>query len=490
MKNLTILEKPNPIIRQELNLEKWPIFTSSTSRKKSREIIRSSTLENGDKILRKVTIGKTSSGELDVFRIFDYKVFSVLIYLWEKAGRPINTKVSFALHEIAQTLGLSWGGKTLRAISNSLHRLKEIPIIWENSFFNKATGLTDTMTFSFSLLDNCDIFERSGDTRIYFSFSSFKLNEKITTSLLNNNSKPVYLNVVIGLKKDISVLLYRHIDLVMSDKNIYERRTEELFKDLDLGEYKYPSDRRRLLDPVLKELQGVELTTGFIKMAKMEKTKDEKDWKIVFVKEAKKPTQQLREPQVLDVENIKTNNESTPEQQQEIEESNSEVGLVVQSFNQRFPQYTGTLSEELAANLIGNYSLEKVMLHVARTPSHSSTNNPAGFLKKSLEENWSLPPTGEEIQVKEKQAKNKLEQEKKDAEQKQQEKYFLEKGEEERLDKIFFGLPLEEQERLKEEARQRILTEHLEDGQEKMSKLFLRDFNVRLKVQEILKENQ
>lgn len=115
--------------------------------------------------------------------------------------------------------------------------------------------------------------------QLYFALSSFKLNYRIINNLLHNHSKPLYLDIILKFKKEISVLLYRHVDLIMANKNFYERRTQELFNDLELGEYKYSSKRKQLLEPALKELEGIELTTGILNYAKLEKTTDGKDWK-------------------------------------------------------------------------------------------------------------------------------------------------------------------------------------------------------------------
>jgi hypothetical protein len=85
---------------------------------------------------------------------------------------------------------------------------------------------------------------------------------------------------------EIAQLVYSHIDLVLSDKSSYERRTEELFGDLGLERetYRNPSKRREKLEPALKELEGVRVTTGTITSARLEKTKDGADFKAVFRK--------------------------------------------------------------------------------------------------------------------------------------------------------------------------------------------------------------
>ncbi len=468
MKQDIIPTEERNVIRQELNIEKWPIFAPSTFRGKSREIKREVVLENGDKVTRKVIIGKINDTEVGVLRLSDYKIFNLLVKLWETIGRPIKEDVNFTLHKIAGILSIIWGGKTYKEIRKSLIKLNAIPIIWEDSFYQKETNTTEKLINCFRILDDLKIFERRKDDQMYFAFSSFKFNYRIINNLLNNYSKPLYLDVILKFKKEISVFLYRHLDLVMADKNYFERKTQELFIDLELGKY-YPSRRKTLLIPVLEELEGVELTTGILSYAKLERTVDGKDWKVVFRKSRK----------VLKIEH-----------REKQEQTNNGVITAVELFNKRFPQKKGMLKGEVIEMLIKKYSLDKVMLHISRISNDEVVNNPVGLLRTSLEKEWDLLPTREEIQNKEKQAKEQREKKEREEQERERGEYLKIKEEEERLNKIFFSLLEEEQERLKEEARRIIIEQHIDDSQEKVSKFFLIDTMVMIKVREILKERE
>ena len=169
---------------------------------------------------------------------------------------------------------------------------------------------------------------------------------------------------------------------------------------------------------------------------------------------------------------------------------NNEAILAVELFNKRFPQKKGMLKEEVIEALIKKYSLDKVMLHISRISNGAEVNNPVGLLRTSLEKEWDLPPTQEEIQLQEKQARDEKEKIERERQQKEREEYLKTKEEEERLNKIFFSLTPEEQESLKEEARQEIIAEHMEDSQEKTSKFFLMDIMVMIKAREILREQE
>ena len=111
-------------------------------------------------------------------------------------------------------------------------------------------------------------------------------------------------------------------------------------------------------------------------------------------------------------------------------------------------------------------------------------------MRASLEKEGDLPPTQEESQLQEKQARDEKEKRERDRQKKEKEEYLKTKEKEERLNKIFLSLTPEEQERLKEEARQEIVAEHMEDSQEKTSKFFLMDIMVMIKVREIIREQE
>ena len=94
------------VIRSELNVEKWPLFTTSTYKGNSKTIVRKVMLPDGSVDERKVVIGKINDAEVGVFRIFDFKGFCALVKLWEEQGRPADKNVYFSFYKIGEILGL------------------------------------------------------------------------------------------------------------------------------------------------------------------------------------------------------------------------------------------------------------------------------------------------------------------------------------------------------------------------------------------------
>lgn len=272
-------------VRPDLNLERWQIFATSQFRGKSRLLERGSA---------KVVIGRVKDSseekgyrEIGVLRIPEMKCFYALVKLWEQANRPRERSVTFSVYELSQILGMSWGGRSFQLIEEWLDRLKKIPIDWINSYYQKDTDTIESILHSFTILSDLVIYKRRESGQLTLGLSSFKFHERILRNLLEHNTKPLNLTVLLKLEKEISILLYRHLDLVMADKTRYERKTANLIAE-DLGlegeRYVYPSRRKQVLEPALAELRGVELSTGVLTEARLERTADESDWKAVFAK--------------------------------------------------------------------------------------------------------------------------------------------------------------------------------------------------------------
>ena len=378
------------IIRAELNIEKWPLFTTSSFKGKSKEFTRVVKLANGDIETRKVVIGKINNTEVGVFRIFDFKGFCALIKLWENQGRPADKGVTFSLKDIAEILSLSWGGKTFSEIKAMLMRLRKIPIDWTNSFYNREKKQNESLIESFTILSDLKIFEKSkAGGQMTLFFSSYAFDKRLLGNLLANYSKPLLLDNVLKFKREISILLYRHIDLLMNDKMHFERKTKELLADLDIPQssYPHPSQRKKLFDPILKELEGVEISSGIISRAVLERTKDREDYKVVFDKQPKSESPEVRgRVQVLEEETIDTTSLLA-----ELASRGITIG-VAKDLIARYP-------EILIRNKIEVFDLLRA------GKSAMISKNPAGWLRSAIEQDYSAPANLETKEKKQKREK-------------------------------------------------------------------------------------
>ena len=274
-------------IRSELNIEKWPaIWQPAKSKNKPalRVMSRNFVADDGTRITSRVEVGYTQLGTLSTE---EQKLLYVLIQLWEEDGKP-DVQVFFSTRGLARSLRKKgWGTNVIESITKSLRKLRTIPIEWINSYHDqKETGRVLVDRRPFSILGDLRIVERRQDGAVNSSLGYFKFDDNILRNLQLNYTKPVCIEEFFKLKSEIAQLVYSHVDLMLFDKSRYERRSRELFDDLGLknAEYNHMYERKRALERAVKELTGIRLSSGVLKSAVLEKTKDGKDYKVVFTK--------------------------------------------------------------------------------------------------------------------------------------------------------------------------------------------------------------
>jgi len=134
-------EKEKSIVRSELNLEKNPVFTVSTYKEKSREVIFKETGPKGEVTERRIIVGKTAQGvETGVLNTYHFKVYLALLELWDKAGRPVSEPVHFTILKILKRLGMKDSGEEYRRLKRWLRDLRQIPISFIQSFYIPKEG--------------------------------------------------------------------------------------------------------------------------------------------------------------------------------------------------------------------------------------------------------------------------------------------------------------------------------------------------------------
>ncbi len=280
--------RPVEKIRSELNIEKWPAIWQP-SKSKNRPALRTMEREittEGTRIKSRVEVGYTQLGTLSTE---EQKLLYVLIKLWEDEGKP-DAQIFFSTRGLARMLKKKgWGTNVIQATTKSLRKLRTVPIEWINSYHDQTkTGEVLVDRRPFTILSDLRIVERRQDGAVNSSLGYFRFDDHILRNLQLNYTKPVCIEEFFKLKSEIAQLVYSHVDLMLFDKSRYERRTAELFNDLGLknAEYAHMYERRRALEKALKELEGIRLSKGMVRSATLEKTKDGRDYKVVFVKVA------------------------------------------------------------------------------------------------------------------------------------------------------------------------------------------------------------
>jgi hypothetical protein len=275
-------------IGAERNLEKWPAIwqpARANTKLEARYFEREIQLVDGRHVKAQVKVGFTDEGMLTTE---DQKTYYALVKHWYESDSP-ETHAPFSIRKLAKLLQKKgWGTNVIDSITQSLSRLRVTPFTWTNSYHDASTGEIVEEIDRFNILADLKIVRRKVDGHITHEAGWYSFNDFITKNLLARHTKPVLFDTILQFKSDLAQLLYSHLDLMLFGKLQFERRTEELFNDLGLtgGAYKNRSNRRQKLERALKELRGVRLTSGWISEARIERTKDEKDFKIVIKKSA------------------------------------------------------------------------------------------------------------------------------------------------------------------------------------------------------------
>lgn len=277
------------LIRTELNFEQYPIFTVSTFRKKSREIVRVRKNTDGSSVEQRITIGKTADGiEVGVFTPFEAKVFYALQDFWDQEGRVLNKPVVISLYKLANRLHLEIDGRNYSRLKKALTRLRQIPITWKLSYFQANKKDWDEQISFQTILSDLNLKARKEGERVRAAIA-YKLDERIQRNLLENHSHPILIDTVISFQKEYAQLLYVYIDRRLAHTSRFEATLTNLWQTLDFSNegIRYPADRKAKLMSAFQELNGKPLSTGLLSNIKVEKTADGEDYKAIFIKTAR-----------------------------------------------------------------------------------------------------------------------------------------------------------------------------------------------------------
>lgn len=278
-------------IRAELNIEKWPaIWNPTHSKIHSKDNVQSRTLEreisgpDGTKTVSQVTINPIA--HLGDLTTDDQRTLYALIKHWEDRGKPPH-ETPFSIRHVAKLLHKKgWGTNVIDAITGSLERLRGTLLVWTRSYRSRDQRVEDMERVYVNILSKLKVIRRKVDGHVTTEAGYFQFDDHLLKNLLDNYTKPFLFEVFMSIKGEITLKLYSYLDLIMADKTRFERCTKELFEDLGLNgtSYRNPSKRKQNLESAFEELQGLMLTTGVLKSATIEKTKDGKDYKAVFQK--------------------------------------------------------------------------------------------------------------------------------------------------------------------------------------------------------------
>jgi hypothetical protein len=215
-------------------------------------------------------------------------------------------------------------------------------------------------------------------------YGEFQFDRHLLESLLNNYVHPLYLDVILSFKRhrELAILLYTYLDRLLAFKDRYEITLEKLFEHLDLTQQyvRYPSDRKAVIQPVLRELEGKPLSTGVLSYCRIRKTKNEQDYKLIAVKRPHPGLPQKQAPLPLPLKE-EDGGKETQKESSDLKAKLLEHGL------------TESQAQELLSQgeQVVRLQLEALPYRLKRYKGRKRAANEPALLYQAIKENWSLP---------------------------------------------------------------------------------------------------
>jgi hypothetical protein len=348
--------------KDELNLAEFPLTALSNRVDPGQKTLEFKDQifdkKSGQLIERQLTI--TAADKYGLPTAKDDEVILALIQLSKRQG--FNSRVvTFSRYEIARVLGWKDEGWAYQRIEESLNRWLGVTLMYQNAWRNRETG--EWMTEGFHILERISkVTEAGGSKRDAFTWSDI-----IFQSFQQGNLKNLDLQMWRQLSSPVAKRLYR-----LLDKRFHHRKKQQ-FDLVELAMHKLGLSKNYLiaglknrLDPAIAELEDI----GYIKRA----TKKERylkvtkgEWQVVFEQASSK-----------DVMALPLHDQVTLPLHQAL----VELGV----------------SPKKAQSLVGKYpeeflthKIDQLRFHMAH--KGADFKNPAGFLVKSIEEDYA-PPSG------------------------------------------------------------------------------------------------
>jgi hypothetical protein len=374
--------------RDEMNLAEFPItlLTDRVPKDQKEAVYQDEIFDERTALTltRKLTI---SAGNHGLTTAADDEVILSLIQLTKQKNNFTNRRVEFNRHELVQMLGWSVGGASYDRILLSLKRWTSVFLQYENAWRDNRTKTWTTAGFhiidKYELTDN----RMSGD-QLDLLPSYIIWGEDLFESFQAGYLKPLDYDLCMGLSNSTAKRMYRFLDKRFHHKPDWTFDLKELSHEhIGLGRhYEGPAHLKRNLLPAIKELESL----GFLEPLTNDDRfpRDGKTWKIRLISKS----------------------QASPANAPPAEVVEQDAPFLVTELRNR------KVSARIAAELVRRHPSEVVKLKVEvfdwmlANKDKRTGKNPAGFLVKSITEDYANPKdfvskTDEKRNIDEKKAK-------------------------------------------------------------------------------------
>jgi len=416
-------EKLQKYIYAEVNMIRYPLFIPCKGKRDKGIISITNILQNnGNEIEIKWELeGGLKCG---VSRFFDHKVFYAICEILTEQGFPISNPIPFTMYNLCKRLNITLCGKNYNKIKMSLERLFKTSIKASGTWYNK--GEKKWLEINFHIISDLVY---KGKTTLEGEIAEenlLYLGNWFLDSWNNRYVKPMDFEFIKAINNPISLRLYEYIGIrfykMYSNREKYVAiNYTDLYKFLQIIPQKYLSKAKERLKLAHKELiekhffEKVLWNDWTIIYFPGEKALEE--WKTKGSLENNQLTLEIERNQRLDLDNLLF------DKIQSEDKILDDFSIITVELLKR------GITEKTAKKLIKKYPIEQIKTQISyfdylvNIQSPNIQKNPAGFLRKSIEENYNAPveyKSPEQIEKKkkliEKRKKEKLESEKQETE--------------------------------------------------------------------------
>lgn len=290
---------------------------------------------------------------------YDQDVYVALLQLIDTRGLPADGWVSFSVYELVELMGKRHSGREYQQVRESLQRLATTSIESKNAFYHR--GRKAYITDTFSLLTEVKLSEYEGLAGERKDRNRVHLSQYFVDSYRANYLKNIDAKFYWSLSSPIAKRLYRLIDKKRGGSKVWEVELFSLKGRIPLSDYKYASKVKEKLAPAHQEL----IATRFLEKVVYRK-KDGAEYVAYEITEsfhARRSAVAARNP---------TGDEFFCVQRLQAE----------------------GMARDTAEELVSRHGIPRVMHYLDALPYQKNVRNPAGWLRKAIENGYELdvPP--------------------------------------------------------------------------------------------------
>jgi hypothetical protein len=386
--------------RDELNLAEFPITVLA-----DRVPDGCKTLEFEDSVFdsqanalvtRRLTI--TGSDKYGLPTAVDDEILVALIQL-TKLKHFESKRVSFTRYELLKMLGWSDGGESYKRIEESLNRWMGVTLYYDKAWWDRDTKSWIDAKFhvleSVFLVDQDTRRRRRPNGQQELVLSWYSWNEVVFRSFQAENLKRLDVDTYFSLKSSVSKRMYRFLDKRFYHRARWEFDLEEFAREhIGLSRNYTSAKIKEKLQPAIDELTKI----GFLEPLNREERYAKAGrgkWKIILIQKSAPAEQKPRRSALSELERELVSRGVAPLK---------------------------------AAELVATHPAERIRVKLEvfdwmlATKDKRATKSPAGYLVKSIQDDYTTPRGFEAKADREKREQTERERERAEAQAKRQQK--------------------------------------------------------------------